>query len=315
MHSSRVTVWAPLALAVALALLCALSVASSDGDEGSDMEFVEDGASGHEFDAHDDRAGDDRAYEAPKGGRMGGSAVAASREQQIIAIEDELDEVRRRRGHPAAERVARLAAAAANAKKAGGWFPSAEETSRMHTIDQELGSASRALAAVQADEAALTARLKPLYGIVSSQFVHEQQQTIQQSLAKVNDMAYNQAWWSSLFGSGRREGLGDLIMQFFVQWIASYVVMYPFAWAYYTFWSAPWSIYAYSGGWTDVLTAIAAWVAASLLMALPMVALLGGGYWMVRNYGDVFVQRAAERRQRAARPGVYGAAYGVRGAY
>ena len=241
-----------------------------------------------------------RTYDTSSDGNEQEFQVASlSKEEQLMAYEDEAARIRREEVDPAIQRVARLSAMYNEVKKSAGWFPNAEQKRRIYSLESELNGASQALARAQSREVAMHDRMKPLWGIVSYEFMQEQQQTIKGCLKKVNQMAYDQAWWSSVFNSGRAESLTDLIMQFFIQWFMSYIIMYPFATAYYALWAAPWSIYSFSSGPTDVVVGVVAWVVSTVVMLLPLVLLAASAYWIILKYGPELQKAAEERRNRA----------------
>jgi hypothetical protein len=233
-------------------------------------------------------------------------AMTLSKEEQLAVYEEDLVYVRQHEVEPALSRVARLSQARQAAKQSSSWIPSSEERQRIYAIEQELNAASQALVAAQNKELAIKSKMKPLWGIVSYQFMQEQQVTIKECIGKVSELAYHQAWWQSLFNA-RAESFTDLIVQFVLQWIMSYIMMYPFAAAYYAFWAAPWSVYSYSSSYQDLFVGFIAWLLSVIVMILPLVALGVTGYFVVRKYGPELQRRADEhRRQQEAAREAYG---------
>lgn len=245
-------------------------------------------------------------YDTDSAHHDAGHAMTLSKEEQLAVYEEDLVYIRQHEVEPALSRVARLSQARAAAKQSSSWMPSSEERQRIYAIEQELNAASQALVAAQNKELAIKNKMKPLWGIVSYQFMQEQQVTIKDCITKVNEMAYNQAWWHSIFNA-RAESLTDLIVQFFLQWIMSYILMYPFAAAYYALWAAPWSVYSYSSSYQDLLIGIAAWLVSVIVMILPLLVLAVTGYFVIRKYGPELQRRAEEqRRQQEAAREAYG---------
>jgi hypothetical protein len=180
-------------------------------------------------------------------------------------------------------------------------FYSTADREKISRLDAEVARNQQALAIVQKDEKALVAKLKPLYGVVSFPFYVEQRSNIKSAISQVQTIAYNNAWYSGLFNAHRAESFTDLILQFCLEWLMGYIIMFPFAAAYYTLWTLPWSLSEYySGGALDIVIAAVAWVVCSIVMLLPLLA-LGFGLWFVfHKYGDQIresLRRHAEQQQ------------------
>lgn len=246
------------------------------------------------------------AYEAQEEtGETRVDDAAYSRDQQLATLpkadqiafyEAEVDWIRQHEVEPALRQLSQSTAAYDQAKKAGGWFPNAQQKETIAIMEDEYRRAARQLERVKSRELQTLKKIKPLYGIVSYQWMQEQRASIRNSLKTVNEMAYNQAWWSSLFNS-RAESLTDLIVQFFVSWLISYVILYPFAAIYYLLWESPWSIFDYSSSWTDVFVGVAAWLGTAIAMLLPLAALVVGIYAVAKLYGPQLEARAEARRR------------------
>ncbi|EPY26304.1 hypothetical protein AGDE_07686 [Angomonas deanei] len=143
----------------------------------------------------------------------------------------------------------------------------------------------------------MLSKLKPLYGIVSREFVQEQKRSIKDSIQFAKDVSYDNAFYSSLFNIGDAESITDVIAGFFIQWVFNYILVYPFAVLYYAFWTAPRSVYAYSSGITDIVPGVVAYVVSVAVMCAPLVVLLGGMYLVKRKYDvDLRTGRAGRRR-------------------
>ena len=206
-----------------------------------------------------------------------------TKQQRIDMIEDEVDRVVEEEVRPALDGLLRLQMQHQQIKRNMPWFPSAEEKQRLAAVEAETQRATMALQRAQSHELVLRKSLKPLYGLVSYQFMKEQRENIVHSVKKVNDMAYNQAWYSSLFNSHRAESLTDVVVGFFMQWLVAYAFMYPFAWLYYALWSAPRSILEYSSSVTDFGTGVMMWAGWVTVMSLPMIIIGALIYYIART--------------------------------
>jgi hypothetical protein len=260
----------------------------------------------HHAHSDDDHHRDDHDDAHHSGGY---SSALAPREEQIAQIQQDLEYLRDGRMRDSLSRAHRSKQLLDQAKSNAGWiFKSDEEKQRIERLDTEHNRDLRAVAEVKAEEKALEARIKPLYGIVSAPFYIEQRNTIRSCVAKVQEVAYNQAWYSGLFNAHRAESITDLLLQFLIEWLMGYVLMYPFAVGYYALWAAPWSIYEYSSGVVDVVPAVIVWVLGVGVMLLPLIALFGGGYLIFVKYGEQIAEsmrrraEEAQRRQQGPRP-------------
>jgi hypothetical protein len=232
-------------------------------------------------------------------GGTGAELDVMNREEKIAVYHGDLERLRRADLEPALTNWMAKRQRYVTAKGNQPWLPSASQKEMLNGIHREMRGAEGALARVQKEETALVARLKPLYGLVSAEFVAEQRHSIASSLKKVNDIAYNQAWYESLFTMGSRESLQDVIVGFFVKWLMSYVIMYPFAVGYYALWVLPWSIWEYASGASDVATGAFMYLMWVGFMMLPVL----GFYVCVRlfaKYGAPYLARQAEARRRQA---------------
>lgn len=229
------------------------------------------------------------------------NALMLSREEKIQKMEVALDRVRREDLGPLLRELSAAQHQHNELKRSMPWFPSEADKRSLAASEQQLNRARAAVVRVQEKEMQLVNQLKPLYGLVSYEFVQEQQVTISSSIQKVNTLAYDNAWWTSLFDLSRAESLSDVIIGFFVQWLLNYVIMYPFALAYYAFWSLPWSIYAYSSSTSDLVVGALTWGFYVVLMASPLLALAGGVYAIRRYAGDDIMRWLQNRRVERAR--------------
>eukprot|EP00796_Vickermania_ingenoplastis_P003653 gene3653-2588_t len=113
----------------------------------------------------------------------------------------------------------------------------------------------------------MVAKLKPLYGVLSLQFAQEQKDQMASSISFVKDSSFQNAMFDSIFNIGSAESFTDVISDFFLQWVVCFILMYPFAVLYYALWSLPWSIYAYSSGFTSLFPAFFAYASNRQLSA------------------------------------------------
>lgn len=302
-----------LVVIVALALLTILSqsyfTTDDNQDAGSQNSEVrrsgwlkdEDGAEETSHTSHRTHEDDDTHADADAGTH--GSTSLARREEQIALYETELETLRDGKLREAMNNAYRTQEIIKKAKANSGWlYYTGEERDRIQRLDAEMDRNLKALAAVQAEEKAIQLRIKPLHGIVSFPFYVEQRSTIKSCVSKVQEIAYNNAWYSGLFNAHRAENISDLLIQFLIEWVGGYIIMYPFAVLYYALWAAPWSIYEYSSGSImDVLPAVAAWLVGVLVMMLPLLALGGGLWWVFANYGDRMAAEMQRRREQQER--------------
>ncbi|AAZ10574.1 hypothetical protein, conserved [Trypanosoma brucei brucei TREU927] len=230
------------------------------------------------------------------------SVSLGSREEQIAFWEGEIEKLRSKSLIEAERRYGNAKHELEEAKKNSGWFFVSEvDKARIKRLDEAYRERLAELSVLNKQEEMLLAKLKPLYGIVSQRFMQEQRDTIAQTLRTLQDMSYDQAWYNSLFNIREAESFTDLIIGFAIEWLSTYIFMYPFASLYYAFWSAPWSIYAYSSGPFDIVVGAFAWVASVTFMLLPYLALIGGGYYLTRSRGihisDMLRSFGARRRR------------------
>ena len=280
--------WAAVALLLALAL-------------GAAAQTKRRGASPSQPPAADPvPEGDEPTYrdDAGDAGRNGNEVSLYSREEKIAYYEVELNQAREQETGPAMQEMLQRQRDVAAVRGNQGWFTNAAEKESLRVAEERLRAAQMQVERAKSREVAVLKKLKPLYGLVSQEFFHEQRDSISGSLKKVNELAYNQAWYSSLFEMGRRESLTDVIVGFFMQWLMSYVIMYPFAVLYYAVWVLPWSIYDYSSTYGDVFTGSLMFAGWLLVMCLPLIALFVGGRYLVKHYGPYMAKMAEENRRR-----------------
>jgi hypothetical protein len=221
-----------------------------------------------------------------------------NKNDQIAIFESDLDDLRHGRLAKAIDALHKAGAARNTIKSGAGWFPDANTKARIAQLDKEVERRMNELAVVQQEEKALVSRLKPLYGIVSTHFVQEQKQSMANSLKTVQELSYNQAWYSSLFNAHRAESLSDIILGFFIEWLVGYIIMYPFAVLYYGLWTLPWSIFEFSSGSGDLVPAVVAYVLALSVMLVPLVCIVGGIIFFVSKNKHVLERMAQEQEQR-----------------
>ena len=259
----------------------------------------------------DGEFGSQEEYTVEEEGYASSGPVAnIPREQQIAHYEDERERIRAEEVMPALRTLSHEQARHSATKSSMPWFPSSEQKRALQASESAVDRARAVVAKAEEKEMAVTRRLKPLYGIVSYEFMQEQQTSISGSIKKVNQVAYDQAWYQSLWDLGRRDSLTEVLVGFLVQWLATYVLLYPFALAYYAFWALPWSLWEYSSSAADLATGLVSYAIWVVLMASPLIV-LGGGIWYLRTYKAEAFARFAEQRAAGGRPRVrrYGAAW------
>ncbi|RNF09237.1 hypothetical protein TraAM80_02280 [Trypanosoma rangeli] len=227
------------------------------------------------------------------------SVAKGSREEQIVFWEQEIDRLRSGEMAKAYQALYSSQLALKEAKQRGGWlFTSADDKARIKMLDAEYEKNMAALTALKREEEGMLAKVKPLYGIISRRFAQEQRHAILDAVKDVQQMSYVQAWYNSLLDLGEAGTLTDVIVGFFWQWLVGYVFFYHFAAIYYALWTAPWNIYAYSSGPSDVLVGIVAWCVCVTIMLLPVLALVAGFFYIRRYYGDRVAEALNRARQR-----------------
>eukprot|EP00760_Papus_ankaliazontas_P035401 PhM_4_TR7778/c0_g1_i1/m.17795 len=218
------------------------------------------------------------------------STDLSAQDQKIIELENRLHSVREEAVLPAAQEVARRRSIVHHARSEMPWMPSVGQKERMHRLEQELHEAEAELARAESHALDLHSRLKPLYGIWSNEFYEEQKDTLQKTLGFVKDASYNGAWWDTLLSS-RHESLTDMIVSFFVHWLLSYVLMYPFAGVYFLGWATPKSLWAYSSSPLDLFNGVVVWLISLVAFLVPIALIVGAGHLFLR--GRI---QAAQRR-------------------
>ncbi|KEG15242.1 hypothetical protein DQ04_00131010 [Trypanosoma grayi] len=230
------------------------------------------------------------------------SLSKGSREEQIVFWEKGVRELRDGELSRAYSKLYASQHALDEANKRRGWlFTKEEDKDLIKNLDEEHKRNMAELAVLKRQEELMLAKIKPLYGIVSRHFVQEQRDSIANAVSQVQQLSYDNAWYTSLFNVGDAETFTDLIVGFLLEWLVGYVLMYPFAALYYTFWTAPWSIYAYSSGTSDVVVGLLAWCASVTIMLLPLLALVGGFVYIQRKYGDRVLEALHTARERERR--------------
>lgn len=205
------------------------------------------------------------------------------REMEIKFWESEIKALREGELQKAVNELTKAGIALESAKKRGGFFPNAEAKKAVKVLDEEYHSRLRALANVRREEESMLANLKPLYGVLSLPFAQDQRDQISKSITYVKDVTYQSAMWDSLFDLSNAESFTDIIMGFFMRWLTSFVIVYPFAILHYALWALPWSIYAYSSGIDSFIPGIVVYVLSVGVISLPFITLVGG-FFLVLKY-------------------------------
>ena len=276
-----------IALAV-VALLLSMAVRYQQrklagGDLVADSTFDLDDDSVEIEDLDDRGAGAAKA----KGAGAGKSLAALSKEAAMLELEVRREALRRSTLDPALNAAGVAASRVAAMRSGMSWFPSAAEKSSLAAAEESAAAARAKLAKAQQQEQQLVAKLKPLYGLVSAEFFSEQRNAIKESLQTVSKVAYDNAWWQSMFrlGSAEKvkvspessaESLKEVLIQFVLQYAIVYAFAYPFAWAYFVLYHAPTVCYAYMDGWADLPGALGMWLAWAVVMSIPGVILYFG---------------------------------------
>lgn len=234
----------------------------------------------------------DNNYEKKKSSQQ---VMHKSKEAVMFELEHERDRLQREKLNPALDNLARASSRVSQIKSSQSWFPSASEKAAASAAESAADLARKQLAVIQEEEKALVSKLKPMYGLVSAEFFHEQRGAIRESLQTVSKLAYDNAWWHSLFNLGRAESLTDVLLEFALQYAVIYAFAYPFAFAYFAFWFAPTTIYAYTESIYDVPSAVVMYVAWTALMALPGVALYFGVKFLLK-YLERVARENGQRR-------------------
>ena len=220
-----------------------------------------------------------------------------ARDVEIVRLEKELQTFRANELQPTAAALMAARAAHQEEAKRGGWFPSNDAKQRIQNLAQKVKDAERALAAAERRDIELLRRLKPLYGIISYQFMQEQKSAFGRSLSVVGDMAYRQTLFDALFDGGHADSLSELLVQLLLRYVMTYMLLYPFAALYFLLWTAPWGIYEYSsGGFFDAVVGVTVWLFATFCVLVPFFfAIYGVAYLAKRGVEE----RRTRQRQRA----------------
>lgn len=228
-------------------------------------------------------------------------AHGGPREVRIAFWEQEVRKLRQTELRKAQSDLYAAQAALEQARRREGFFyTDPKDKATIKLLDEDFQRALVEMRTVRDQENMMLSKLKPLYGVVSRQFVAEQKSTIAEAIQTVQEMSYNNAWWSSLFNLNRAESFTDAVLGFFIEWLIGYVVMYPFAILYYGLWAAPRSVWSYCSGLKDLVPALLMYVASVTVMALPMVFLVGGVYLVVRK-NLPYIRASMEEAQRRHR--------------
>lgn len=211
-----------------------------------------------------------------------GSKGVVEREMEIQFWEQEIKALREGELQNAINELTKSGIALESAKKRGGFFPNAEARKAINVLDEEYKSRLHALANVRKEEESMLVNLKPLYGVLSLPFAQDQKEQISKSITYVKDVTYQSALWDSLFDLGNAENFSDIIIGFFVRWVTSFIIVYPFAILHYALWALPWSVYAYSSGIASFIPGVVVYVLSMCVISLPFVALVGGLYLVAK---------------------------------
>ncbi|KAG8349063.1 hypothetical protein ERJ75_001431000 [Trypanosoma vivax] len=225
------------------------------------------------------------------------SLSMGSREDQILFWENELEKMRTgnlaKARHQANTALLNLDAA----KQQRSWFfPSKDEEARIKVLEEEYNRLLNELAILQKQETMMLAKVKPLYGIVSRRFAKEQSEAIVGILSKMRHISFEQVQYRAIFNIDKAESVTDFIITLALEWLFSYIIMYPFAALYYALWAAPMSIYAYSSGPSDIIIGILAWVAAVVVMVLPLLFFCGAALLIHKVWLHGSPNRGARRQ-------------------
>lgn len=234
-------------------------------------------------------------------------ALSKSKEEQIAYYEREVQRLRQRELAGSLRTLMQAQENLARAKRREGFFyTEKKDKEAIRVLDEEYQKALIEVESVKAREKMMLDRIRPLYGPLSTHFVREQRKTISSALTFIKDTAYDSAWYDGFFRMLDRSddsSFGEIIIGFFLNWLIQYVLLYPFALAYYALWAAPWSVYAYSSGLTSVVPGLVAYLLSVGAMALPIVVLAGGFYLLHKQYPNLWndLAESGDRRRRRAR--------------
>ncbi|GET90277.1 hypothetical protein, conserved [Leishmania tarentolae] len=232
------------------------------------------------------------------GGGEDATAIAKrEKHEQIQFWEREANILRQGEMARAYNKLYKTQAALESARsKQGFFYTRPEDKATIRLLDEDYRRALVELNTLKEQERLIMTKLKPLYGVVSLHFAQEQKRTISESIKTVQSLSYDNAWYSSLFSLGEAESFSDIIMGFIGNWVLGFVILYPFAVLYYAMWAAPWSVYEYTSGVTDLVPGAVAYAMCVLVMCLPLILLALTFYLLIRHYGPQ-LQAAAQRAQ------------------
>ncbi|KNH04045.1 pericentrin [Perkinsela sp. CCAP 1560/4] len=153
------------------------------------------------------------------------------------------------------------------------FFPSAADRAELGKYESTFREAQTNLSALEARHQGLLRQLKQLHGIRSMAFYEEQKQSIRQAMRQLHQTSYDNAWWSTLL-SGKSDSIKDLIVNFFVEWMYTFILMFPFTVAYFLLWRTPMTIWQYSSAPSDILLGTVAWMVSAIAFVLPIAIFL-----------------------------------------
>lgn len=212
--------------------------------------------------------------------------VHATREERILILEDDLQKLRDGELAMAMQRANSAESALRVAKSNMPWFPSAADKERIVLLENAAARHRNALVAVHKEERALELALKPLYGIVSAQFWHEQRRAISSSINAVHKMAADQTWWSTMFAIGEADSIQELLIHAVGQYFFMSLICYFFGVLFFALWTSPWTVYEYSSSIFDIFVGIPSYLAAVGLMLVPVLCLGGIAWGLFHYYGQ-----------------------------
>ncbi len=234
------------------------------------------------------------SYADEDNGHRASSSSSSLATKNLFELELERESLRRSELNPLVDEVVRAQQRAAALRSSMGWFPSADQKASLEAAESMAKDANNRLAVVQRKEQALVRQIKPMLGVVSAEFFSEARTNVGQSFKTVSSIAYNQAWWESIFNLGRAESISDVLVDFVAKYAMIFLILYPFVAIYLIAWSLPWQISEYCADVYDVPTAIAMWLACTVIVSLPAVGLYFGAKLAIK-YGNARQRAQAER--------------------
>lgn len=228
----------------------------------------------------------------------GSKAVSkGSTDEQIRFWRREVDTLRATKIAPALQTLYTAQTALEKARRQQGFFYTTPEVkATIKLLDEDLRQSVVEVERLKAQENMMVAKLKPLYGVVSTHLAQDQKEAIAGAISTVQKMSYDNAWYSSLFNMDDAKSFTDVIAGFLMQWLVGYIVLYPFAVLYYAVFVAPFSIYQYMSGVSDIVPAVGMYLLSVGVMCLPLLALAVTAYMLYRKYGDRVREAMAQAR-------------------